>query len=31
MIHIQLEDSELDFTVKECKEIIDKLKQCIKD
>lgn len=31
MIYIQLEDSELNFTVKECKEIIDKLKQCIKD
>lgn len=31
IIHIQLEDSELDFTVKQCREIIDKLKQCIRD
>lgn len=31
MIHIHMGYSEVDFTVKECKEIIEKLKQCIKD
>lgn len=31
MINIHMGYSEVDFTVKECKEIIEKLKQCIKD
>lgn len=31
LINIHMGYEELDFTVKECREIIDKLKQCIKD
>lgn len=31
MIHIHMGYSEIEFTVKECKEIIEKLKQCIKE
>lgn len=31
LINIQLGYSEVDFDVKECREIIEKLKQCIKD
>ena len=31
LINIHMGYTEFDFTVKECREIIDKLKQCIKD
>lgn len=31
LINIHMGYSELQFTVKECKEIIEKMKQCIKD
>lgn len=31
MVNIHMGYSEVNFTVKECKEIIEKLKQCIKD
>lgn len=30
-IHIHMGYAEIDFTIKECREIIDKLKQCIND
>lgn len=31
LINIHMGYSELQFTVKECKEIIEKMKQCVKD
>lgn len=31
LVSIHLGYSEVDFTVKECREIIEKLKQCMKD